>query len=214
MVLKEAFRYQNFLANLFDAAEDSLLDRDHCLRTIKTHYKNKANPDIESEDIEIVTVPEFFANDQVIAFIVWLIAEREKLAIAISQAKEFVATEQGFDLDAAIESNKYRQKAAKAIQTMLSHKGAVRKERGTDYRFNLEGTQVSYYYDIDTKTEEAYDRESAKATQKELSSAADKTSTQIDTLMVTPEVDYAPPYDVNDSFDEVMSDFIKTHINN
>lgn len=212
MVLKEAFRYQNYLNNLFCAAETSLLELDHCLKTTKIHYKNKANPDIAEPEIEEVAVREFFSNDDVLAFIDWLVDERLRLATAITRAKEYVSGEQGFDIDAAVECNKYRQNAAGMIETMLNRKGSVRKEKGTDYRFNAEGTQAPYYYEIEVKSEEAFDRKAAKSVQKRLSGTADAISMKIDTALVTTEVDYIPPYDVTDSFDEVMADFIKKHM--
>ena len=212
MVLNEAFRYQNYLSSLFLAAEDSITDREHCLKVVKTHFKNKENPDISDPDVEEVVVDDYFNNDNVLMFMTWLIEERGNLAAAISRAKRKVAEEQGFDIDVAVECNKYKQRAARAVQSMLSAKGSVRKERGTAYRFNSEGTQAPYYYEIEVRSEDAYDREKAKAAQKRFSSTADKVSTQIDAIMVTTEVDYTPCYDVNDSFEEVMGDFIKTHI--
>ena len=48
--------------------------------------------------------------------------------------------------NAAIEANKYRQKAAAAIEYMLRKKPRKRQEQGIDYKFNAEGNQLSYYY--------------------------------------------------------------------
>lgn len=38
--------------------------------------------------------------------------------------------------------------------------------------------------------------------------AADKTSAEIDSAMINTVVDYTPVFDVNDSFEDVMAEFI------
>lgn len=42
--------------------------------------------------------------------------------------------------------------------------------------------------------------------------AADKTSAEIDSAMINTVVDYNPVFDVNDSFEDVMSEFIENVI--
>ena len=103
MNLKESFRYQNFLGSLLSSAASSLTDVQHCLTTTKTHLRNKANED--AEDVtEQVDIGEFHKNDDVLRFMLYLIDEREKLTTAIGRAKASI----GFDLDAAVETNKFR----------------------------------------------------------------------------------------------------------
>ena len=76
-----------------------------------------------------------------------LVEERSKLTNAIGKAKASI----GFDLDAAIETNKFRQTVANRVKTMLRFTASKRTERGTDYKFNVEGNQTQYYYDIEVK---------------------------------------------------------------
>ena len=40
-------------------------------------------------------------------------------------------------------------------------------------------------------------------------SAADKTSSEIDAAMINTMVEYEPVYDVNESFDDVMAEFME-----
>ena len=151
MNLKESFRYQNFLGSLLSSAASSLTDVQHCLTTTKTHLRNKANEDA-ADVTEQVDIGEFHKNDDVLCFMLYLIDEREKLTTAIGRAKASI----GFDLDAAVETNKFRQTVARNINMMLRYKVGKRMERGTDYKFNAEGNQAPYFYDIKGVTSENF----------------------------------------------------------
>lgn len=203
MNLKESFRYQNFLENMLAYAGNSLTDREHSLTITKNHLRKKANA--EAEDMmETVDVGEFFKNDDVLKFMTMLVEERSKLTNAIGKAKASI----GFDLDAAIETNKFRQTVANRVKTMLRFTASKRTERGTDYKFNVEGNQTQYYYDIEVKANEAFDRSVAKDTMRKLILEADKVSAEIDSAMINAMVEYDAPFNVNDSFEDVMTDFL------
>lgn len=203
MNLKESFRYQNFLENMLAYAGNSLTDREHSLTITKNHLRKKANA--EAEDMmETVDVGEFFKNDDVLKFMTMLVEERRKLTNAIGKAKASI----GFDLDAAIETNKFRQTVANRVKTMLRFTASKRTERGTDYKFNVEGNQTQYYYDIEVKANEAFDRSVAKDTMRKLILEADKVSAEIDSAMINTMVEYDAPFNVNDSFEDVMTDFL------
>ena len=203
MNLKESFRYQNFLDDKLNEARYSIGDRNHALKVTKLHLKKKANPD--AEDItEVVEVEDFIPNDDVVAFMCWLVEERQKLTEAICAAKASL----GFSLDAAIEANKFRQYTASAVKGMLKYTPSKKTEQGRDYKFNVEGNQTPYYYDIETSFEEAFTRDSAKKVVRDMITAADKTSAEIDSAMINTVVDYTPVFDVNDSFEDVMAEFI------
>lgn len=202
MNLKESFRYQNFLGSLLSGAASSLTDIQHSLRTTKTHLRSKVNN--EAVDvIEEVDVGEFYKNDDVMYFMLYIIEEREKLTTAISRAKASV----GFDLDAAVETNKFRQSVVRNINAMLRYKSTKRTERGTDYKFNAEGNQMPYYYDIEVVTSENFDRDRAKATVRDIITKADEVSAAIDAALINTQVEYEAPFNVNDSFDDAMAAF-------
>lgn len=203
MNLKESFRYQNFLEEMMCSACASIITTNHCLKVTKTHLLSKVNPD--AQDItETVEVEPFFANDDVISFMTWLVAEREKLTTAINAAKASV----DFDIDAAIETNKFRQRVNSSIKSMLRHTPVKGTESGRDYKFNLEGNQMPYVYEIEVVSEEAYDKAGAKALMRETISRADEVSAAIDAAMINTKVDYEPVFDVNEAFDDVMTDFL------
>lgn len=202
MNLKESFRYQNFLDSKLNEARYSIGDRSHALKTTKVHLKNKANPDAENIT-EVVEVEDFIPNDDVVAFMCWLVAERQKLTEAIFKAKASL----DFCLDAAIETNKFRQYTSNAVKGMLKYSPSKKIEQGRDYKFNVEGNQTPYYYEIETSLEENFSRDTAKKVVRDMIAKADKTSADIDSAMINTVVDYEPVFDVNDSFEDVMAEF-------
>jgi hypothetical protein len=208
MNLKEAFRYQNFLEQQMYNASSSISSKDHCLKLTRTHLRSKANPDA-ADVIEEVAVEEFFPNDQVIAFMQWLVDERQTLTEAIGKAKASLS----FDLDAAIETNKFRQKLGGAIKSMFRHAASKKVEQGRDYKFNNEGNQTMYYYDIETEAVEAYDKFESKNLMRSIITMADKVSSEIDSALINTTVEYEPVFDVNDDFDDIMERFAAEILN-
>lgn len=205
MNLKEAFRYQNFLDRIFGAACVSIEKRDHCLTQTRNHLYNKVNPDMENVKEEVKTEEDFFANDDVIQAMLFLIEEKEKLSIAINKAKESI----DMDIDAAVSVNKYRQLLNKSVAFMMRLNPCTRIETGIAQKFNSTGDPVDYKYDVEVTSVEAYDRKAAKKIMKEVISEADKTSAAIDFVKVNTTVDYTPVFDVNDSFEDVMNTFLE-----
>lgn len=203
MNLKESFRYQNFLESMMSSAGESITNREHSLAVTKKHLRSKANSDAE-DMYENVDFGEFHKNDDVLGFMLFLVNEREKLTTAIGKAKATI----GFDLDAAVETNKFRQTLAYRTKMMLRYAASKKMERGTDYKFNAEGNQNQYFYDIEVEYTEAFNREEAKRLVKEIATEADKTSAAIDSAMINTQVDYTAPFNVNDSFDDVMEEFL------
>lgn len=199
MNLKESFRYQLFLDSLLNEACRSIGDRLHGLIVTKRHLKNKANPDAE-DMTEIVEQEQFVPNDIVINFMVWLTSEKGRLTTLISQAKG----NGSLDIDAAIESNKYRQKVSLAIKNMLRFTPSVKTESGRDFKFNVEGNQVPYFYDIEVTSKEWFNRDVAKQTARELLRESDDRSSEIDAALINTEVNFSPKYNVNDTFEDVI----------
>ncbi|MCM1569123.1 MAG: hypothetical protein NC081_06715 [Roseburia sp.] len=203
MNLKEAFRYQNFLGQIMSEAGNSLTKQEHCLTTTKRHLRNKANP--EAQDMqEEVDFGEFYKNDDVLDLMLLLVDEREKLSTAIGKAKASVR----FDIDAAVETNKFRQIVVLRAKSMLRNSASKRIEQGRDYKFNVEGNQTQYFYDIEVETADAFDRARAKDVAREIMSKADVASAEIDAALINTQVDYVPPFNVNGSFDDVMEEFL------
>lgn len=203
MNLKEAFRYQNFLDTLMKSASTSIQTATHCLEVVKHHLKSVANPDATDVDETVVT-EEFYPNDKVISFMEWLVGERAALTTAINVAKASLE----FDLDAAIETNKFRQMLNNSVKGMLRYSPCKRVEQGRDYKFNAEGNQMPYLYDIEVESKDAFNRDNAKSIMRSVITTADKVSSDIDAAMINTKVAYEPRYDVNESFEDVIAEFI------
>lgn len=206
MNLKESFRYQKFLDGLMRSAASDLHNPYHSLTTTKVHLRHAVNPEVE-DVTEVVEDGEFVPSDVVLAFMAHLVYEREQLSIAISKAKQSV----DFDTDAAIETNKFRQILNGAVRQMLRNVGTKRKTKETDYKFDINGQQVPYRYDVEIITTENYDKEAAKRLMRETISKADEVSAAVDAAMINTVVEYDPPYDVNETFDDVLDIFVHRH---
>ena len=203
MNLKESFRYLNFLDKMLESARMSVNDPSHCLKTTRTHLKKAVNSEAENV-VEVVEVDDYFKTDTVIKFMTYLIQIRQSLTEAIGAAKRDIR----FDIDAAIATNKYRQSVCSTLRYVQKYTPSKKIERATDYKFNVEGNQVAYYYDVEVNKELSYDRNTAKKTMKDIIKEADETSARIDAAMISTMVDFAEPFDVNDTFEDVMNEFI------
>lgn len=206
MNLKESFRYQKFLDGLMTSATYSITQRSHCLKIVKTHNRKVANPDAEDITEKVISADIFYPNDDVIRFMGWLVKEKERLSIAIGKAKASI----DFDIDAAVDTNKQRQHMCSSIKTMLRYTPSTTEESGKDYKFNAEGNQMPYYYNITTEATEAFDRKVSKDIMRTIVAEADRVSTEIDSAMINTMVDYVPVYDVNDTFEDVMAEFVES----
>ena len=204
MNLKEAFRYQNFLNKMSTFARNRVVKLNICMNEQRTHKRQDANPDA-TDLVETVEKEFAYTTDQLLLFLESLINEKAGLSQAINDAK-YIAS---INLDVALEENKFKQGIADSIKNLLNIKACKRKERGVAYKINEEGNQTAYYYDIENELTEAYDKNNAKLMMKRLISEADKTSAEIDTMMVTTTVYWEPLYDVNDSFEDVIASFVE-----
>lgn len=208
MNLKESFRYQKFLEALMTQSQVNLTTVSHCLMTEKHHMRSVVNPDA-SDEVELVDDGEFVGNDTVMKFMWHLVDERTKLSKAIGEAKAGI----GFDLDAAVESNKFRQNVHSAIRNMLRYVPTKQKRQERGYKFDINGVQQAYLYDVEVMTTERYNKEEAKRLMRTMIQEADKVSSEVDAALINTEVQYVPPYDVNDSYDDCIEAFVNNMVN-
>ena len=129
-----------------------------------------------------------------------VLEEKEKLSLAIVTAKKTTK----IDIDHSIAMNKKRQEFVSSLNFMNGIKNRETKSRGTDYKFNQEGNQISYYYDIDEIITIDFDRNDIKGLIKKLTKQSDELSITLDGLLITTEVDYIPVLDINDSLEDII----------
>lgn len=213
MILKEAFRNQNFLASLVSLGLNYLQNTDNVVQKKEMHLRSKTNKEAPDEEI-IATKPTLFENkninaNTVIDFIMDVLNEKEKLteAIAEGKAKERLLTD--FDMDSAVALNKTKQNVAMRFGVMSNIKGNEVVRRGTGYKFNADGDQVSYFYDVKEVTTIDFNRNKVKALVKMLNKECDEISAKLDLANVTIKVDYVPKYEVGDTLEDCIDKFLE-----
>jgi len=80
---------------------------------------------------------------------------------------------------------------------------------GTGYRFNNEGNQVTYRCDVRRVVTINFDRNKVRRMCADLSRRADEVSAALDAALVNTQVDYAAPFDVNDTFAEAFEAYLE-----
>ena len=205
MYLKEAFRYQNYLNELIFATTSYLSGGQYTTKTVQEHLRKKANPDAENETIDLSAERALaYTANQMVDFLQHLIDEKQKLTKAISEAKRGCS----IDIDAEVANNRIRQSVAATLSRMGNMKPSERMTRAYAYKFNAEGNQVQYAYEVKEVTTIDFDRNKVKGISKKLIQCADEASTAIDKAMVELAVDYNPNYSVNDSFEDAIEQFL------
>lgn len=204
MNLKEAFRYQNFLVELLNETRSHLSQRANITKIEQHHLRKKVNSEAEDEVIDTskertITIKP----DIIVKFMISLLEERCRLSEAITEAKATC----GLDIDSAVSMNVKRHEVIRVLNFMNGIKDGKRIISGRANKFNVEGNQVPYIYDVEEETKLDFDKSYVRERMKELHSECDKISAQIDKIMVDTEVDYEGPYDVNDNFEDVLTQF-------
>lgn len=206
MYLKEAFRYQNFINRIISQTMSYLSYDKNVTKITQEHMRKKVNPEAENETVDMTTTRQFtYEVNDMIRFLERFMEEREMLTAAISAAKAGCAV----DIDAEIANNKTRQSIVSTLNKMAAIKPNERVTRATDYKFNAEGNQVPYTYEVKEVSTIDFDRNRVKAIAKEAAAKCDEVSANIDKIMVELAVDYTPWYSVNDSYEDVVEQFLK-----
>ena len=204
MNLKEAFRYQNKLQSFLDEAQ-SILDRDANITKVENTYLRRKVM-AEAEDETVVPVPETEYYEQITdiaRFLLHLLGEKETLSAAIRTVKGAL----DIDMDSEVSLNAARQSVARTFRRMndLRCSEQTIPNGGSGYRFNADGNQITYRCDVRRVTTINYDRKVIRAALTKLDRRADETSAKIDLCLVTSDVAYTPPFDVNASFAEAFA---------
>lgn len=203
MNLKEAFRYQNKLQRLMDEAGDILRRDQNVVKVENTALRHKV--DREAEDETTMELPETeYAGQitEIAVLLMFLLGERERLSHAIRAAKQSM----DMDFDGEVSLNAKRQE----IAGILRHMGEIRCSEnlypgaGVGYKFNVEGNQVSYRCDLKKVTTINFDRNKIRSFASGLNRKSDQVSAELDKRMVITEVEYDAPFDVNDTFADVL----------
>lgn len=201
MNLKESYRYANYLDGLLSTAYTYLRNKGFVTTTVEEHLRKNSNPDVENETIEVQKPfdVEFKPND-VIDFAVKVIEEKEKLSNAIAEAKS--TTE--INIDNAISMNKKKQAFVSVLNGIADIKPSEIKTTSKSYKFDINGEQKPYVYDVNRKTSIDFDRTDVRNLIKKYLKETDEISAKLDLIEITTQVDFVPAFDVNSKFEELV----------
>lgn len=208
MNLKEAFRYQNFLAQKIYGVACYLSNEANITTVIEKHNINSVMKDKENKEVARPKDDEEYTSASVMDMVDFLLSledEKEKLTAAIDATK----ANQNINIDSVVAINKDIQRILAVVQRMGDTTSKERETTGTEYTFNGEGNQISVRYPVTVVTTIDFDRTAVKAIAKKLSKKIDESSTKRDMVLVTAEVEgFEPKYDVNDSLEEMVESFL------
>ena len=207
MNLKEAFRYQNKIQRLSEEAVSILRWDKNVTKVENTVLRHKANPEAEDETMLESPDTEYAGQiTEVAMFLMFLLNEREKLSQSIRTAKQTMDV----DFDGEVSLNARRQE----IAGIFRHMGQIRCSEnllsgaGIGYKFNAEGNQISYRCDLKQVTTINFDRNKIRNFAAGLNKKADRVSAELDRLLVNTQVCYEEPFDVNDTFADILQQYM------
>ena len=208
MNMKDAFRFQNKLKTLMCEATSILEDRRNIVKVKTTHLRSKVMSDAQDAVVEEAAPSEYAGHaTEIAAFLMSLLEEREKLCRAIHAAKSSLA----LDMDSEVGLNRQRQELAEVFRHMTTLRNSEKTIAGggSGFRFNGEGNQVSYRCDATQVTTIDFDRNKIRGLAMALGKKADEISMSMDKSLVNTEVLYEQPFDMNESFEDILNDFIE-----
>lgn len=202
--LKDAFRYQNILSQWIDKVSCYLQYEQNVTKKTQEHLRSKTNQDAVDETIDMSKDRQYpYEINKIIDFMMSLLNEKEKLSDAINVSKKSMS----IDMDSSVALNKKRQEIKNVFSRMANIKAFEKMTKSQGYKFNNEGNQTSYTYDVKEVVVIDFDRNKVKAISKKLSKDCDDISSQLDRCIIDTAVEIVPMYDVNDSFEDVLESF-------
>lgn len=201
MNLKESYRYANYLDGLLSTAYTYLRNKGFVTTTVEEHLRKQSNPDVENETIEVQKPFDVeFKPNQVIDFVVRVLNEKNKLSDAIAEAKG--TTE--INIDNAIAMNKKKQGFVSVLNGIADIKPSEIKTTSKSYKFDINGEQKPYVYDVNRKTSIDFNRTDVRNLIKKYLKETDEISAKLDLIEITTQVDFTPTWDVNEKFEELV----------
>ena len=92
----------------------------------------------------------------------------------------------------------------KVLNEIADIKPSETKTTGKAYKFDINGEQKPYIYDVNRKTSINFDRNDVRKLVKKYLKETDEISSKLDLIEITTQVDIEPRFDVNDKFEELV----------
>lgn len=209
MNLVEACKLAKNLEDLKYQIACIISDTNYSTKAVEKHLKSAVDSTLQDESCEREVNKMYdITVDQAIVLLDKLMEKKALLSSAIERAKHDIEIDvNGIKLayDSAVEYNKsLRDVAIRHIASLNRTKEGVTKSSGVAYRFNAEGNQTSYRYEIETEIELLVDIKETKKKEKEYRRLADEVSTKIDEAKLATKIDLELGIDVNDTLEDVI----------
>lgn len=214
MNIKEAGRYANYLNSMIFHLSMQLNMDDNLYKTTEKHLRAKANPDAADEELEKINDAKLACSVNDLAYLIKsLIDEKNQLALAIEAGKNSIRLNWKEDntnltIDSACEYNKNLREFAGKLKQISNCKNSETKKQGTDRKFNVEGNQVNYYYDVEIKKTIDFDRDVVVDLYKKTLDKTDEISKQIDEALLKDVVAFEATYSLYDTFEDIIEKYI------
>jgi len=214
--LKESFRIMNNLDSTINSLSYYIKDTNNAVKVVEKHYKSKSNSDTTDEEIDM-TVVRTYPNATIVDIVYLvkqLVEEKTKLSLAIEDAKkysialDYKENDERLTLDSAVETAKKSRDLANTLKNLVDLKASETKKIGNSYKFNINGDQTVYKYDIEVVKTIDFDRTVVNDNYKRLLDKADTLSTQIESVMLKDVVNYTPKYSIHDSLTDIVDKYI------
>lgn len=201
ITLKKSFELQNYYKNLFESALSILFDHNNVTVTTQTHMRKKAYAEAEDETIiKPKSVEHSFTPNELIKFAEYLQGEMEKLTAEINVAKKSSKN----DFDGMIATNNQKRRLLSRMVSLAGIKSREHMVEGLGKKFNDEGNQVNYFYDVKEVTTIDFDRNMVRSIIGRLRKELDDASTELDKMQLEVVVFYIPVFEIGDTLEEAV----------
>lgn len=211
ITLKKSFELQNYLRGLLDSALNVLSYNDNITVTKQEHMRNKVLAEADYEELIKPKRHEYgFDMNSLIDFACYIQEQMAILTTEINVAKY----NSNHDLDGLIAINNQKRKLLERMVAMSAVKARETMTKGTGVKFNGEGNQTTYSYDIKETTTIDFDRNKVKAIASRLRRELDEGSTTIDKMMLETNVYYSTIFEIGDDLEEAVLKFLEARNSN
>ena len=214
--LKESFRVLSCIDKTISSLTSYLSNKNNSISILEKHFKEKSNPEAKDEEIDTTTIREYAdaSTIDIISLMQSLIAEKTKLEISVEIAKRNIVIETKYNnnlsLDSAISNAKQSRNLAGVLNSLLNIKTDEQKTQKNGFKFNLEGNETTYRYDVVVIKEINFDKNIVSNNYKQLLENADKLSVAIEKNMMEEIVEYEFPYSIHDSTSDIVGKYLSS----
>lgn len=207
ITLKKSFELQNYIKDLFNQTLSILGSNDATTVTVENHFRNAVYSKASDEKIKKPKAREYdFTINELIDFDLFLQNEFEQLTSAINIAK----TQSNKDFDGLISVNSRKRQLLTIFERLSNIKSTEKKLIGRAPKFNEEGNQVYYDYNIESVTTIDFDRNAVRKYIKKIRNELEKTSDEIELLQISTKVDFSTILEIGDSLEDAISKWKET----